>query len=40
LAVHHMHVTDLCNRGCTRQSLAESDDTRGGTWTIYVDDLL
>jgi len=33
-------VTVLCNRGCTRQSLADSDDTRGCTCTIYVDDLL
>jgi len=26
--------------GCTRQSLAESDDTRGCICTIYVVDLL
>jgi len=31
----------LCNlSGCTRQSLAESDDTRGCISTIYVVDLL
>jgi len=40
---HSLQVTVLCNcflSGCTRQSLAERDDTRGCICTICIVDLL
>jgi hypothetical protein len=43
-SAHHQEVNDVnCTSflsGCTRQSLAESDDTRDCIRTIYVVDLL
>ena len=43
-SAHHQEVNDLLRKsflsGCTRRSLAESDDTRGCICTICVVDLL
>jgi len=42
-SAHHQEVHDVHQSflsGCTRQSLAESDDTRGCICTICVVDLL
>jgi len=43
-SAHHQEVNDVnftsFLSGCTRRSLAESDDTRGCIRTIYVIDLM